>query len=168
MNNAKFKLSLSSKLDFWFEYCWLPVPDRRENFTGLLICVICHNLSNNGYFTLATLPFCNLTSILKLETLYFRVPKTGQRNEFKKGNHACYDLSRLCKLLHLSNSHASLAPEASNNPIKIRVFNWGLIWVLHYSSDVQIIEMILEIKFAIMNLLIRSSEERLSSFDCKR
>ena len=35
---------------FCLEYCWLPVPGRRENFTGLLICIICHNLSNNGYF----------------------------------------------------------------------------------------------------------------------
>ena len=72
MNNANFKSSLSSKLEFYLEYCWLPVPDRRENFTGLLICIICHNLSNNGHFTLATLcvPFCNLTSILKLKTTY--------------------------------------------------------------------------------------------------
>ena len=168
MNNAKFKSSLSSKLAFWFEYCWLPVPGRRENFTGLLICIICHNLSHNGHITLATLPLCNLTSILKLETLCFRIPKIGQRNEFKKkANHGCYDLGRLCKLLHLSNSHGSLAPEASNNPIKIRVLNWALIWILHYSSDDQVIEMIPEIKFAIINLVIRSSGERLSSFDCK-
>ena len=32
-----------------------------------------HYLPNNGHFTLATLPFCNLTSILKLETLCFRI-----------------------------------------------------------------------------------------------
>ena len=29
-----------------------------------------HNLSNNSHFTLATLPFYNLTSILKLEMLW--------------------------------------------------------------------------------------------------
>ena len=53
-----FKSNLSSKLEFRLEYCWLPVTDRRENFTGLLICIICRNLSNNanGHFTLATLP----------------------------------------------------------------------------------------------------------------
>ena len=84
----------------------------------------------------------------------------------RKANHAYYNLGRLCKLVHLSNSHANLAPEASNNPIEIRVLNWGLILILHYSSDNQIIKMIPEIKFAIMNLLICSSEERLSSIDC--
>lgn len=44
-----FKSNLSSKLEF---------KGRRENFTGLLICIICRNLSNNanGHFTLATLP----------------------------------------------------------------------------------------------------------------
>ena len=36
---------------FRLEYCWLPMPGRGENFTGLLICIICHNLSNNGCFT---------------------------------------------------------------------------------------------------------------------
>ena len=53
-----FKSNLSSKLEFRLEYCCLPVPGRRENFTGLLICIICRNLSNNanGHFTLATLP----------------------------------------------------------------------------------------------------------------
>ena len=70
MNNGNFKSSLSSKLQFRLEYCWLPLPGRRENFTGLLICIICRNLSNNDYFTLATLPFCDLTSILKFETIY--------------------------------------------------------------------------------------------------
>ena len=24
-----------------FEYCWLPLQGQRENFTGLLICIIC-------------------------------------------------------------------------------------------------------------------------------
>ena len=76
------------------------------------------------------------------------------------------NLGRLYKLLHLSNSHASLALEVSNNPIKIRVFNSGLIWILHHSSNNQIIEMITEIKFAIMKLLIHSWEERLTCFDC--
>ena len=52
MNNANLKSSLSSELEFRLEYCWLPVPGRRENFTGLLICIICHNLSNNGHFIL--------------------------------------------------------------------------------------------------------------------
>ena len=65
------------------------------------------------------------------------------------------------------NSHAGLAPEASNIPNEIQVLNWGLIWSLYYSSDEQIIEMITEIKFAIINLLIHSWEERLTCFDCK-
>ena len=65
------------------------------------------------------------------------------------------DLGRLSKLIHLSNSHASLAPEVSNNPIKLRVLNSGLIWILHHSSNSQIIEMIPEIEFAIMKLLIQ-------------
>ena len=43
-----FKSNLSSKLEFRLEYCCLPVPARRENFTGLLICIICRNLSNNA------------------------------------------------------------------------------------------------------------------------
>ena len=32
-----FKSNLSSKLEFRLEYCWLPVPGRRENFTGLRV-----------------------------------------------------------------------------------------------------------------------------------
>ena len=39
MNNANFKSNVSSKHGFRLEYCWLPVPGRRENFTGLLICI---------------------------------------------------------------------------------------------------------------------------------
>ena len=58
--------------------------------------------------------------------------------------------------------------EASNIPNGIQVLNWGLIWSLHYSSDDQIIEMITEIKFAIINVLIHSWEERLTCFDCKQ
>ena len=65
------------------------------------------------------------------------------------------------------NSPAGLAPEASNIPNEIQVLNWGLIWSLRYSSDEQIIEMITEIKFAIIDLLIHSWEERLTCFDCK-
>ena len=38
---------------------------------------------------------------------------------------------------------------------------------MHHSSENHIVEMIPEIKSAIMNSLIRSSEERLSCFDCK-
>ena len=66
------------------------------------------------------------------------------------------------------NSHAGLAPEASNIPNEIQVLNSGLIWILHHSSNSQIIEMIPEIKLAIMKLLIHSWEERLTCFDCKR
>ena len=51
-----FKSNLSSKLEFRLEYCCLPVPGRRENFTGLLICIICRNLSNNANAYLSTLP----------------------------------------------------------------------------------------------------------------
>ena len=93
MNDAKFKSSLSSKLEFRLEYCWLPVPGRRENFTSLLICIICHNLSNNGHFTLAILhvPFRNLTSILKLEPIYiFESQRLDREKNLKgKANHAC-------------------------------------------------------------------------------
>ena len=93
MNNGKFKSSLSSKLEFRLEYCWLPVPGRRENFTGLLICIIGRNLSNNanGHFTLATLPFCNLTSILKLEKIYiFEFQRLDREMTLKgKANHVC-------------------------------------------------------------------------------
>ena len=65
-----FKSNLSSKLEFRLEYCWLPVPGRRENFTGLLICIICRNLLNNanGHFTLATLP-------LNLGRIAFKYPQ---------------------------------------------------------------------------------------------
>ena len=93
MNNANFKSSLSSKIEFRLEYYWLPVPGRRENFTGLLICIICYNVSNNGHFTLATLhvPFCNLTSFLKLETIYIFESRRLDREMNLKGkaNHAC-------------------------------------------------------------------------------
>ena len=41
-----------------------------------------------------------------------------------------------------------------------------LLWSLHYSSDGQITEMIVEIKFAVINLLIYSWKERLTCFDC--
>ena len=44
--------------------------------------------------------------------------------------------------------------------------NWGLIWSFHYSSAEEIIEIITEIKFAIINLLIHSWQERLTCFDC--
>ena len=74
--------------------------------------------------------------------------------------------NRLCKSVNLWNSHTGLAPEASNIPNEIQVLNWGLIWSLHYSSDEQIIEMITEIKFAILNLLLHSWEEPLTCFDC--
>ena len=65
------------------------------------------------------------------------------------------------------NSHASLAQEVSNNPIQIRVLNSGLIWILHHPSNNQIMEMIPEVKFAIMKLLIHPWEDRLTCFDCK-
>ena len=70
----------------------IPVPGRRENFTGLLICIICCNLSNNGHFKLATLPFCNLTTILKLETIYiFEFQRLDREMNLKgKANHACW------------------------------------------------------------------------------
>ena len=73
---------------------------------------------------------------------------------------------QIMQIRKLWNYHAGLAREASNIPIKIRVFNWVLIWILHYSSDKQIIQMVTDIKFAIINLSIGSSEERLSCFDC--
>ena len=78
------------------------------------------------------------------------------------------DYDRLCKSVNPWNSHAGLAPETSNIPNEIQVLNWGLIWSLRYSSDEQIIEMITEIKFAMINLLIHSWEERLTCFDCNR
>ena len=53
-------------------------------------------------------------------------------------------------------------------PNEIQVLNWALIWSFHYSSDEQIIEIITEIKFAIINLLIHSWQERLTCFDCKQ
>ena len=93
MNNANFKSSLSLNLEFCLEYCWLLVPGGRENFTGLLICIICHNLSNNGHFIPLKqhLPFCNLTSILKLKTIYIFESRRLDREMSLKGkaNHAC-------------------------------------------------------------------------------
>ena len=133
----------------------------------LLVCII--NLSNNGHFTLATLhvPFCNLTSIFKLETVYFFEFQRLDKEMNLKGKAGCWRPWQIMQIVNLSNSHASLAPEVSNNPIKIRVLNSGLIWILHHSSKNQIIEMIPEIKFATMKLLIHSWEERLTRFDCK-
>ena len=57
----------------------------------------------------------------------------------------------------------------SNIPNEIQVLNWGLIWSCHlYSSNERIIEIIIEIKFAIINFLIHSWQERLTCFDCKQ
>ena len=100
MNDAKFKLSLSSKLEFRLEYCWLLVPGWLENFTGLLICIICYNLSNNGPFTLATLPFCNLTTILKRTAIYiFEFQRMDREMNSKgKANHACL---RPCQIMQI-------------------------------------------------------------------
>ena len=44
MNSAKFKSTLSWKLNFLLEYCWLPVAGRRENFVGFQICIICQTM----------------------------------------------------------------------------------------------------------------------------
>ena len=77
---------------FPLEYCWLPVPGRRENFTGLLICIIYQYFKQRLFhFTLATLPFCNLTSILKLETIYiFEFQRLDREMNLKgKANHTC-------------------------------------------------------------------------------
>ena len=135
MNDTDFKSSLSSKLEFHLEYCWLPVSGRHENFTGFNNDL--QNLSQSVeqrsfHFTLATQPFCSLTRILKFETIHtFEFQRLDKEMNLKgKANHACFlvsDLGRLCKLIHLSNSHASLVPEVSNNPIKLRVLNSGLI-----------------------------------------
>ena len=93
MNNGNFKSSLSSELESLLEYCWLPVPGQCENFTGLLICIICRNLSNNanGHFTLATLPFFYHTSIIKLATTYILEFQRLNREMNLKGkaDHAC-------------------------------------------------------------------------------
>ena len=96
------------------------------------------------------------------------MPKIGLRNEFKRKGKSrlLATLADYANLVYLSISHASLAQGESNNPIKIRVLNSGLIWILHHSSNSQIIEMIPEIKLAIMKLLIHSWEERLTCFDC--
>ena len=99
----------------------------------------------------------------------FSIPKMGLRNEFKrKGkSHLLATLADYANFVHLPISHASLAQGVSNNLIKIRVLNSSLIWMLHHSSNSQIIEIIPEIKLAIMKLLIHSWEERLTCFDCK-
>ena len=83
MNKGNFKSSLSSNLEFRLEYCC-------HRFTDL------HNLRNlsnnaNGHFTLATLPFCNLTSILKLETIcIFEFQRLEREMNLKgKANHVC-------------------------------------------------------------------------------
>ena len=57
MNNGNFKSSLSSKLEFRLEYCWLPVPDRSENFTGLLNCIICRTLTTAISFYCSNITF---------------------------------------------------------------------------------------------------------------
>ena len=81
-------------------------------------------------------------------------------------DHCLTDYDRLFKSVNLWNSHAGLAPVASNIPNEIQMLNWGLIWSFHYSSEKRIIEIITEIKFAIINLLIHSWGERLTCFDC--
>ena len=79
------------------------------------------------------------------------------------------DYDRLCKSVNLWNSHAGLAPEASNIPNEIQVLNWGLIWSFplfirrtdywnYYWNQ------ICKNKLA---KIIHSWEERLTCFDCK-
>ena len=63
--NGNFKSSLSfvcNVADFLFQ----------AGVRILLICIICRTLTTaiSHFNTVATLPFCNLTSILKLELIY--------------------------------------------------------------------------------------------------
>ena len=93
MNNANVKSSLSSKLEFHLEYCWLPVSGRHENFTGFNNDL--QNLSQSVeqrsfHFTLATQPFCSLTRILKFETIHtFEFQRLDKEMNLKgKANHS--------------------------------------------------------------------------------
>ena len=53
-----------------------------------------------------------------------------------KWNDRCStDYDRLCKSVNPWNSHAGLAPEASNIPNGIQVLNWGLIRSLHFGCS---------------------------------
>ena len=53
------------------------------------------------------------------------------------------------------------------SPIKIRVLDRALFWILYSSLKERTIEMGNEIKFLIMNSFIHPWQERLSCFDCK-
>ena len=61
----------------------------------------------------------------------------------------------------------SRRPGIGSQQYSKRNLRFELRWieVFHYSSDERIIEIITEIKFAIINLLIHSWEERLTCFD---
>ena len=146
------------RLEFWLDYCSRLVPGWREKLTGVqnvhnlprsLTSVIC--LSFEIHFSVQSLEFENI-NCLKFN---LRILVGQQKSNVARVKWPLFD--RLWQIMQISkpwNSHAGLAPEASNIPNEIQVLNWGLIWSLHYSSDEQIIEMITKIKFAIVNLLI--------------
>ena len=52
----------------------------------------------------------------------------------------------------------------SNQNSSFQLSIHSLIWILHYSSDEHIIQMVADNKFEIMNLLIGSWEERFALF----
>ena len=80
MNSAKFKSTLSWKLNLTLEYCWLPVQGRRGNFAGFRICIICQTMviSLQQHYHCVILP---LSSNLRHYLLELNI---GYRNEFKK------------------------------------------------------------------------------------
>ena len=71
--------------------------------------------------------------------------------------------------LYKSVNREILTPAWHRKPAIFQTkFKFELRLDFYYSSDEQIIEMISEFKFAIINLLIHPWEERLTCFDCKQ
>ena len=85
-----YKLQIKPQFKTWISFgILLPaVPGRGENFTGLLICIICRTTVISFHSSKITV----LLSYQYPETwdkLYFRIPKIGQRNKFERQNYAC-------------------------------------------------------------------------------
>lgn len=73
-----------------------------------------HNLPNNGHFTLSTLPFCNVTSILKFETLCFRIK---DRIEKRKADYANWFV--FCTIQRNTWAVLTLIDDMATNAFKV-------------------------------------------------
>ena len=130
MNDAKFKSSLSSKLEFWLDYCSLQTGERIWHVYQFAQSAKVANKHDLPFLLNSFL--CPIFGILKYKLSqvwgYWENYRKVMLLEWNNHLHCLTGYDRVCKSVNLWKSHASLAPEASNIPNKIQVLNWGLIW----------------------------------------